>query len=60
MSGEYGFQIIDASRSIKRVASDLKRLITRVIESEPATGDASAPTDAVIPKQGLSGDTKSA
>src|SRR6267143_5988741 len=36
MSGEYGFRVVDASRSIKRVENDLKRLITRVIESEPA------------------------
>ncbi len=58
MSGEYGFQVIDASRSIKRVENDLKRLITRVIESEPATGGASAPTEVVIPNQGLRGDGK--
>jgi len=42
MSGEYGFQVIDASRSIKRVENDLKRLITRVIESEPAMTEAMA------------------
>src|SRR5947208_280468 len=42
MSGEYGFQVIDASRSIKRVENDLKRLITRVIESEPAGTEAIA------------------
>ena len=42
MSGEYGFQVIDASRSIKRVENDLKRLITRVIESEPAMTEAKA------------------
>jgi len=40
MSGEYGFQVIDASRSIKRVENDLKRLITRVIESEQAKTEA--------------------
>ena len=40
MSGEYGFQVIDASRSIKRVENDLKRLITRVIESEAARTEA--------------------
>ena len=45
MSGEYGFQVIDASRSIKRVENDLKRLITRVIESEPATTEAMASVD---------------
>src|SRR5260370_11908916 len=49
MSGEYGFQVIDASRSIKRVENDLKRLITRVIESEPSTGGASPPTEVAIP-----------
>jgi len=58
MSGEYGFQVIDASRSIKRVENDLKRMITRVIESEPAPVGASAPADVVIPNQGLSGDGK--
>src|SRR6266496_5671024 len=58
MSGEYGFQVIDASRSIKRVENDLKRLITRVIESEPATGGASAPADGISPNAGLSGDGK--
>ena len=42
MSGEYGFQVIDASRSIKRVENDLKRLITRVIESEQAKTEAMA------------------
>jgi len=42
MSGEYGFQVIDASRSIRRVENDLKRLITRVIESEPAMTEAMA------------------
>ena len=41
MSGENGFQVIDASRSIKRVENDLKRLITRVIESEQAEAMAS-------------------
>ena len=45
MSGEYGFQVIDASRSIKRVENDLKRLITRVIESEPAMTEAMASVD---------------
>jgi dTMP kinase len=52
MTGEYGFHVIDASRSIKRVENDLKRLITRVIESEPAPGGASATADVVISNQG--------
>src|SRR5205823_5536977 len=45
MKGEYGFKVIDASRSIKRVENDLKRLITRVIESEPAMTEAMASVD---------------
>lgn len=33
MSGEYGFRVVDASRSIRRVASDLRRAVARVIEA---------------------------
>ncbi len=35
MSGEYGFEVIDASRPVKRVANGLKRSIARVIEDDP-------------------------
>ena len=38
MSGEYGFQVVDASRPVGRVASALRRSIARLIEYEPATG----------------------
>ena len=34
MSGEYGFQMIDASRPVKRVATQLRRSIQRVIEAD--------------------------
>ncbi|HZT57043.1 MAG TPA: hypothetical protein VFA21_00310 [Pyrinomonadaceae bacterium] len=34
MSGEYGFRVVDASRSIRRVASDLRRAAARVIEAD--------------------------
>ena len=34
MSGEYGFQVLDASTSVRRVAARLRRAVTRVIESE--------------------------
>jgi dTMP kinase len=34
MSGEYGFRVVDASRSIRRVASDLRRAVARVIEAD--------------------------
>jgi dTMP kinase len=32
MKGEYGFRILDASRSINRVAADLRRAVARVID----------------------------
>lgn len=34
MSGEYGFRTIDASRSIRRVAADLRRAVARVLDVE--------------------------
>jgi dTMP kinase len=34
MTGEYGFQVIDASRPVRRVASELRRAISKVIESD--------------------------
>ncbi|HKP38792.1 MAG TPA: hypothetical protein VJT71_18185 [Pyrinomonadaceae bacterium] len=36
MSREYGFQTIDASKPIRRVAGVLRRSISRIIEDEPA------------------------
>jgi dTMP kinase len=38
MSGEYGFQVIDATRSVKRVAADLRRSVMRVIGDDLAPG----------------------
>ncbi len=32
MSNEYGFRVVDASRSVKRVASDLRRAVARVVD----------------------------
>lgn len=34
MTGEYGFRVVDASRPIRRVAADLRRAVTRVIEKD--------------------------
>src|SRR5207249_10632818 len=34
MSGEYGFQVIDASRPVKRVAARLRKSISRIIDDE--------------------------
>lgn len=36
MSGEYGFRVIDASRSIRRVAADLRRAVARVVDVDGA------------------------
>ena len=41
MSGEYGFRTVDASRSIRRVAADLRRIVAHVIDGESA-GDTEA------------------
>jgi dTMP kinase len=47
MTEEYGFRVIDASRSIRRVGSDLRRALARVIEADEAADrmldDAPAP-----------------
>ena len=34
MTGEYGFRVIDAGRPVRRVASELRRAISKVIESD--------------------------
>lgn len=44
MSGEYGFHVIDATRSVRRVASDLRRSIARLLD-EPAPAPTRAPRD---------------
>jgi dTMP kinase len=46
MSGEYGFEVVDASRPVKRVATTLRKSISRVIDDEPVT----APTAREIVK----------
>jgi len=42
MSGEYGFRIVDASRSVRRVASDLRRAVARVVDEESIVENVSA------------------
>jgi len=42
MSGEYGFEVVDASRPVRRVASRLRRSISRLIADEPITGPSDA------------------
>jgi len=36
MSGEYGFEVVDASRSVRQVANELRKSISRIIEDDPA------------------------
>jgi dTMP kinase len=36
MSGEYGFQVLDASSSINRVAARLRRMVAKVIDQRPS------------------------
>ncbi len=57
MSGEYGFRVVDASRSIRRVAADLRRAVARVIERDEAAlaaGDEEEATDEVAASASLS------
>jgi dTMP kinase len=34
MSGEYGFRVMEASRSVRRVASDLRRAVARIVDED--------------------------
>ncbi len=37
MSGEYGFRVVDASRPVRRVASDLRRAVGRLVDEVETT-----------------------
>jgi len=37
MTREYRFHVVDASKPVKRVATALKRAISRIVEEEPST-----------------------
>jgi dTMP kinase len=50
MTGEYGFSVLDASRPVRRVANELRRRISKVIEDKTVERDSSAGT-AVREKQ---------
>ena len=39
MTGEYGFSVIDASRPVRRVANELRRRISKVIDDKPVERD---------------------
>ncbi len=39
MSLEYGFHVMNASRTVRSVAADLRRSVARVIDDPTATGE---------------------
>lgn len=43
MKGEYGFRVMDASRSVNRVAADLRRAVARVIDEGRGADDTVQP-----------------
>ena len=47
MTGEYGFRVIDANRPVRRVANELRRKISKVIESDTQAGPVSKETNVV-------------
>ena len=62
MKTEYNFEVIDASKPVKRVATALRRSIKRVVEIDPATPAEPASKEAVKiePKEKPLADTRSA
>ena len=48
MTGEYGFRVIDASRPVRRVANELRRRISKLIEDKTLERDSAA---GVTPKE---------
>ena len=39
LTGEYGFQVLNASRSVRTVSADLRRAITKVLDEPSATAE---------------------
>jgi dTMP kinase len=39
MSSEYGFHVVNASRSVRSVASDLRRAVTKLIDEPPSSSE---------------------
>ena len=47
MTGEYGFRVIDANRPVRRVANELSRKISKVIESDAQAGSVPKETNVI-------------
>src|SRR5215210_2242656 len=59
MTAEYGFHAIDASRPVQRVAADLRRAVTRVINRPPRERPPTATAPAVLASAEASGPRES-
>jgi dTMP kinase len=48
MSGEYGFRVLEATRSIRRVASDLRRAVARILDEDAEAVEDVTPVEAQV------------
>ena len=55
LTGEYGFQVLNASRSVRTVAADLRNAVTRVLDEPTPTAEDNV---SVIKPRDLSSTTK--
>ena len=49
MSAEFGFHVLNASRSVRSVASDLRRSVARIVDETSTADETSHPPDKVAP-----------
>jgi len=49
MSAEFGFHVLNASRSVRSVASDLRRSVARIVDESSTSDETSHPPDKVAP-----------
>jgi thymidylate kinase len=48
MSSEFDFQVFNASRSVRSVAADLRRAVTKLLDESPATEDNVSPFQVAV------------
>ena len=53
MSSEYGFHVVNASRSVRSVAADLRRAVTKVLDEVPTSEDNVSQLQVVRDKPGI-------
>jgi dTMP kinase len=49
MSAEFGFHVLNASRSVRSVASDLRRAVAKVVDESTLTEEPPHPSDKIAP-----------